>query len=224
MALKIAALASGRGSNVSSILRYCREGRLDCEVVLVAGNNPAAPVLDIAREYGVATWAEDHRAFADRVLFDVALLRAVQAAGAEAIALAGYMRLLSPSFIRVFGKPILNVHPSLLPAFGGASGGEDAAAYGVRLTGCTVHFVDEGLDSGPIIIQAATTLRSLEEADRFMPRIHPIEHRIFPQALQWLAQNRLVRQGRRVLLQGEKDHTVANHPAGWLISPPLEVF
>ena len=224
MAMKIAALASGRGSNVGSILRYCKEGRLDCQVVLVAGNNPVAPVLDIAREYGVATWAEDHKSYASRVAFDMALLEAVQAAGVEAIALAGYMRILSPEFIRAFSKPILNVHPSLLPAFGGASGGDDAAAYGVRLTGCTVHFVDEGLDSGPVIIQAATSIRSLEEADSFMPRIHPIEHKIFPQALQWLAQGRLVRQGRRVLLEGEIDHAGAEQPAGWLVSPPLEGF
>ena len=224
MAMKIAALASGRGSNVGSILRCCKEGTLDCEVVLVAGNNPAAAVFDIAREHGVATWAEDHRGYASRVAFDAALLGAIQAAGAEAIALAGYMRILSPEFIKKFGKPVLNVHPSLLPAFGGAAGGDDAAAYGVRLTGCTVHFVDEGLDSGPVIIQAATSIRSLEEADSFMPRIHPMEHRIFPQALQWLAEGRLVRQGRRVLLQGEKDHTGAKQPDGWLISPPLEGF
>ncbi len=198
--LHIAALASGNGTNVSAILRAVEEGRLDARVVMVLSNNPEAGVLERARARGVPVWAHSHRKFASREDFDRAMLEAISESGADTVALAGYMRILSPLFVRAFPGRVLNIHPAVLPSFPGARAGTDALAYGVRFSGVTVHFVDEIMDNGPVIIQAAVPVGQDDTEEALMRRIHALEHRVYPQALQWLAEDRLRVEGRRVRL------------------------
>ena len=154
----------------------------------------------------------------------------LRASESGCVILAGYMRLLSDAFIEAYAGRIVNIHPAILPSFAGAHGGPDAIAYGVKISGCTVHFVDEIMDHGPIIIQAAVPHRAGEELDNLMQRIHALEHRIFPQALQWLAEDRLVQKGRVVHLLPPDNEVQAygsqsNEPLNpWLVSPALESF
>lgn len=230
MTLKIAALASGTGSNVASIIQCIEEGILDAAITMVLSNNPQAPVLKRASEVGLPVWARSHGDYPDRESFDRELLERIKASGADTVVLAGYMLVLTPLFVRAFPGRIINLHPALLPSFPGAHGGADALGYGVRLTGPTVHFVDEGVDSGPVIIQAVVPVVCTDTLDSLMPRIHSLEHRILPQALQWLAEGRLKIEGRRVhLLPGRHPHAMlasgGRGPLGpWLACPALEGF
>ncbi len=231
MALRIAVLASGSGSNLASILRGIEDGKLDGQVVLVLSNKPAAYALERAKAAGIATWARAHKEFASREEFDLALVRAIQDAGADTVVLAGYMRILTPAFVRAFPGRILNIHPAILPSFPGAHGGKDALDYGVRLTGATVHFVDEIMDNGPVIMQAAVPVRCDDTLETLMPRIQAMEHRIYPQALQWLAEDRLRVEGRQVRLLPPASGTPAasascgeNEHGPWMVSPALEKF
>lgn len=238
--MRLAVLASGRGSNLQAILRSISAGRLAARVALVLSNVPDAPALGLAEAAGIPTWAKDHRTFASRREFDLAMLEAMAAAKVEAVALAGYMRLLSPAFLHAYPQRILNIHPSLLPAFTGADGAGDTLACGAKFAGCTVHFVEEAVDAGPIIIQAALAIRGNETLESLMPRIHALEHRIYPQALHWLATGKLRPRGRIVQLPpaeyGEAAPLVGALagtlpgslsggmplPDGCLVSPPLE--
>ena len=224
MTLRIAALASGTGSNVRAILDAVDKGLLDARVEIVLSNKPDAPVLSKARERGIPVWVRDHREYPSREAFDSTMLAVIREVGADTVVLAGYMRLLSPVFIQAFAGRILNIHPSLLPSFPGTHGGRDALEYGVRVCGASVHFVDEVMDNGPIIIQAVVPAACSDTLETFMPRVHALEHRIYPQALQWLAQGRLTVSGRRVILSGAT--SLASHGEGdfgpWLVSPALE--
>ena len=228
MTMQLAVLASGAGSNLAAIMRAIAGGRLEARVKLVLSNKPDAPVLDIARQSGVAVWARGHGEYESREAFDAAMLEEVRACGVDAIALAGYMRMLSPLFVKAYAGRILNIHPALLPSFPGLSGYADAVDYGVRITGCTVHFVDEQVDHGPVIIQAAVPIGPNDTAENAQARIHALEHRIYPQALQWLAKGRLSIEGRRVRLQAAKFPLVETAsaqtgPLGpWMVCPPLE--
>ena len=230
MTLRIAALASGTGSNVNAVFKAIESGRLDARILIVLSNKTDAPVLEEATARGVPVWARDHHSFASREAFDQAALGVIREAGADTVVLAGYMRILSTPFIQAFPGRILNIHPALLPGFPGARGGRDALEYGVRITGATVHFVDEVMDNGPVIIQAAAPVSANDTLETLMPRIHALEHRIYPQALQWLAQDRLRIDGRRVtLLPAKQPHiSLASHGRDalgpWLISPALEDF
>lgn len=223
--LKIAVLVSGRGSNFKAILENIKAGRINAQVVLALSNVPDAPALEFAREEGIPVWAASHKAYPSRAEFDAAMLAAMKTAGVEAVILAGYMRLLSPAFIRAYPGKILNIHPSLLPSFPGTSGGADALAYGVKLAGCTVHFVAEEMDAGPVIIQAAVPVDQDDTENSLMSRIHVLEHRIFPQAVAWLADGRLVIEGRAVRLLPPKTGGNAGGPPllPCLIHPPLEM-
>lgn len=222
--LRIAVLASGRGSNFKAILDHIRAGRIRAEVALLLSNAPDAPAIAFAHEANVPVWARSHREFSSRAAFDGAMLAAMREANVEAVILAGYMRLLSPAFIRAYEGKILNIHPSLLPSFTGVSGGPDALAYGVKLTGCTVHFVVDDLDAGPVVIQAAVPVFENDTADSLMPRIHAMEHRIYPQAVAWLAENRLVPDGRvvRLLPKAGVTGTAGAAAQAALVHPPLE--
>lgn len=231
MTLQIAALASGAGSNVRSIIAAIAEAKLDARMRLVLSNNPGAGALRAASEAGVPIWSRSHKDYADREAFDRALLEAVKESGADVVVLAGYMRLLSPFFVKAFQGRILNVHPAVLPSFPGVHGARDAIAYGVRFTGPTVHFVDEEMDSGPVIIQAVTPLAYGEDEETVMRRMHALEHRIYPQALQWLAEGRLRIEGRKVELLPPPDGgrlkpaTQGEGELGpWLVCPALEAF
>jgi len=172
---------------------------------------------------GLPVRVEDHTAYPDRASHEKAVIAAIREHGAEAVVLAGYMRLVTRDFVQAFSGRVLNIHPSLLPAFRGAHAQRDAAEYGVRVSGATVHFVDEHMDHGPVIVQAAVPAEPEDDGDSLAGRILRLEHRIYPQAVQWLAKGRLrVRQGR-VFLEDASPPAAVETPEGpCLISPGLE--
>lgn len=223
MPLNIAILASGSGTNAQSMIDKAAAGLLDIDIRLIAGNRPGAKVFERARAAGIPHLALDHKSFESREAFDAAMVAAIQKSGAEYVVLAGYMRLLSKVFLSAFAGKIINIHPAILPSFPGIHGGADALAYGVKLTGCTVHFVEEIMDSGPVIIQAAVPVNAGEAEEELMNRIHPLEHRIYPQALQWLAQGRVRVEGRQVhIAPSDIPRARRNPDDDWLVWPPLE--
>ncbi len=223
MPLNLGILLSGFGSNFQAIQNKIEAGTLNARIRLVASNNPEARGLERARAAGLAAWAEPHKNYPDRESFDAALGDALETSGAELIVLAGYMRLLSPAFLKRFKGRVINIHPALLPSFPGVHGAADAVAYGVKISGVTVHFVEEIMDSGPVIIQAAVPCIPGESADELQARIHKQEHRIYPQAIQWLAEGRisLGPDGRMVHLAPGNTELAAPE-AGALVYPPLE--
>ncbi len=200
MPLNIAILASGSGSNAQAIFDKIAAGSLDAHVSLVVCNRPGAPVLQKAALAGVQTLSLDHTKYSNRESFDTIMARALHDISAELVVLAGYMRLLSPLFIRQFAGRIINVHPALLPSFVGAHGAADALAWGVRMSGCTVHFVEEEVDSGPIIAQGAVPVLPHDTPQCLQVRIQKIEHRLYPQVIQWFAEKRIRVHGRHVHL------------------------
>ncbi|MDR2821153.1 MAG: phosphoribosylglycinamide formyltransferase [Desulfovibrio sp.] len=221
MSVNIAVLASGNGTNAQAIIDKAAAGILDADIRLVLSNRPGAGALERARKAGIPSRVLDHAPFADRALYDSELAAILRDCGAHIIVLAGYMRLLTPGFLAAFPNRVVNIHPALLPSFPGTRGGADAMAYGVKISGCTVHFVEEAMDSGPIIIQAAVPVDPEERLDSLMRRIHALEHRIYPQALQWLARGRLTLRDRRTFLAPDKNPRVTQNE-NCLVWPPLE--
>lgn len=221
MPLNIAILASGSGSNAQAIIDKAAAGVLDVNVCCIICNRPGAGVIERAARAGIACVVLDHKAYPNRESYDRAVVQHLQKYDARLVVLAGYMRLLSPVFLDAFSGRVINIHPALLPSFPGVHGGADALEYGVRISGCTVHFVEEKMDGGPVIIQAAVPVNPGEDVDDLMQRIHAMEHRIYPQAIQWLAQNRISVWGREVHVA--PGSAVATVPDGqWLVYPPLE--
>ncbi len=219
--LKIAILASGSGTNAQAIFDKIAAGTLHAQVELVIANRPKAPVLERAQKAGVPTLMLDHTTYPDRETFDQALVDALKQTQTELIVLAGYMRLLTSRFLEAFPGRIINLHPAILPAFPGVHGGADAQAWGVKITGCTVHFVDELVDHGEVIVQAAVPAHPGEPLETLMQRIHALEHRIYPQAIQWFAEKRVQRHNRQVhILPSSKKQLLPNDH--WLVWPPLE--
>lgn len=197
---RIAVLASGRGSNLQALIDAEGRGDLGGSVVLVVTNVPGAPALDRARLAGIETALLDHRG-RPREQYDQDLAALLGAHRIDFVCLAGFMRILSPVFIRAFSGRILNIHPSLLPAFPGKNAQRQALEHGVRLSGATVHLVDEGLDSGPILLQEAVTVRDDDTADTLASRILETEHRIYPRAVRLLCEGHLRLDGRRAILE-----------------------
>lgn len=196
--LKIAVLASGSGSNLQAIIDEIKSGFLPVELALVLSDKPQAYALQRAEAAGVPTKVLLPADFASREDYDAELVRLLKASGAEAVALAGYMRLVTPVFLQAFPHRVLNIHPALLPSFPGLHGQRQAFEYGVKVAGCTVHFVDEGMDSGPIILQAPVLVLEDDDADSLAARILEQEHIIYPLALRLLAEGKLHIEGRRV--------------------------
>lgn len=228
MSLKIAIIASGSGTNAQAMFDKIASGLLDAEVVLVISNRPGAKVLDRAKAAGLPTLELDHKTYPSREAFDAVLIDAIEQAGAELVVLAGYMRLLTPLFIKAFAGRVVNIHPAILPSFPGAHGMEDAQAWGVKVAGCTVHFVDEEVDHGEVIIQAVVPVLAGEPLADLQQRIHALEHRIYPQALQWIAEGRVSITDRQVRVapsggaRGAYCGPSTDISTAWLVSPPLE--
>ena len=225
--MRVAVLLSGSGSNLQAMIDKQAQGVLDVEICLAASNNPGAFGLERAKKAGIPTWAASHKDYPSREAFDAELCKVIEQSKAELIVLAGYMRLLSKKFLEKYKNKVINIHPSILPSFPGTTGAASAHEYGVKLTGCTVHFVEEEVDSGPVIIQAATPVVPGEDLDELLNRIHKLEHRIYPQALQWLAQGRISLQRRSVFLASANSPRVFPQmqddlTSQWLIYPPLE--
>ncbi|MCB9947864.1 MAG: phosphoribosylglycinamide formyltransferase [Rhodospirillaceae bacterium] len=211
--VKAAVLISGRGSNLKALIDACAAPGFPAEIALVLSNRAEAAGLDYARAAGIAHVVIDHRQFPDREAFDAAIGAAVEAAGAQLICLAGFMRLLGPVFTEQWRDRILNIHPSLLPAFRGLDTHARVLAAGVRFTGCTVHFVRPAMDDGPIIVQAAVPVQPDDDEQRLAQRVLSVEHRIFPLALGWAASGRLRVDGNHVIVDG------CQEPEGVFINP-----
>lgn len=179
---RLGILLSGRGSNFEAIARNVRSGNLQAEIAVVLSNVPAAPGLDIARNFGLHVVSLPSKGL-PREQYDQMLIAELRKYNLDLICLAGFMRLLSPAVIQAFPGRILNIHPSLLPSFPGLHAQRQALAHGVKITGCTVHFVDEGLDSGPIVLQAAVPVRKDDTEETLSARILSEEHRTYTEAI-----------------------------------------
>lgn len=189
--LKLAVLVSGRGSNMQAIVEAALAEDYPAEVALVISNKPDAPALDRAQEAGIDTRVIPSADFADRDAFDAKLTEEIDAAGCEVVVLAGFMRLLSSTFCEHWHDRLINIHPSLLPAFKGLNVHARMIEAGVRFGGCTVHFVRPEMDTGPIIVQAAVPVHPSDDADTLADRILREEHKIYPLAVRWIAENRV---------------------------------
>ena len=199
----IGVLISGRGSNLQALIDAQRRGELGGgRIGVVFSNVESAAGLERARRAGIQVAVRDHRGLA-REAFDGEVAEILKAHGVELVCLAGYMRLLSPVLLRAFPGRILNVHPALLPAFPGVKAQRQALEHGVKLSGATVHLVDEKLDAGPIVAQEAVRVLSSDTEDSLAARILEAEHRIYPRAVRALLEGRLSIAGRRVLVEGE---------------------
>jgi phosphoribosylglycinamide formyltransferase-1 len=200
--LRTAILISGRGSNMQALIESCRAPSAPAEIVLVLSNNPDAAGLAHAAQADVPTAVVDHRSYPDRAAFDAELDRRLGAAGAEFLCLAGFMRLLTPAFVERWRDRMINIHPSLLPAFPGLDTHARALAAGARFHGCTVHFVRFETDTGPIIAQAVLPVQPADTPDRLAARVLVLEHRLYPQALTWVAEGRVRIEGDRTIVSG----------------------
>jgi len=213
----IGVLISGSGSNLQAIIDAIEEKRLDAFIQVVISNREDAFGLVRAKKNNIPTEVLDHKKISSREAFDQALVKILQAREVELVILAGFMRLLSPIFVKAFSNRIMNIHPSLLPAFPGLHVQRKAIEHGVRFSGCTVHFVNEECDEGPIIIQAAVPVFPGETEESLSARILKEEHRIYPRAIQLYSEGGLQVVGRKVLVNRlgiEKDQA--------LIYPPLK--
>jgi len=200
--LKVGILISGRGSNMQALIDACGSADAPAEIVLVLSNDPKAGGLARAAAAGIPTRVVNHRGFADRPSFDAALDAALKAAGVELVCLAGFMRLLTDGFVAAWRDRMINVHPSLLPAYPGLDTHGRVLADGGRFTGCTVHFVRPEMDTGPIVVQAVVPVRPDDTPDSLSARVLEQEHRIYPQALRLVAEGRVRVDGERAVIDG----------------------
>lgn len=198
MKKRLAILISGRGSNFEAIADSIAQGRLDAEIAVVVSNRPQAAGLEIARRRGIPAVVVPSKGL-DRETYDAMLAGEIRRHNPDLICLAGFMRLLSASFVRQFPQRILNIHPSLLPAFPGLEAQHQAIEHGVKISGCTVHFVDEYLDAGPIVLQAAVPVLDDDTAETLAARILKEEHRIYSEAISIVLEGRFTLDGRRVV-------------------------
>ncbi len=210
---RIVILISGRGSNMEAMLK----ARLPATVAAVISNEPAAKGLATAQAQGIATAVVPHRAYADRAAFDAALATEIDSHQPDLIVLAGFMRVLTEGLVARYAGRMINIHPSLLPSFPGLHTHRRALESGVRVHGCTVHFVTPGLDSGPIIIQAAVPVLAGDTEDGLAARVLREEHRIYPQAVRWFCAGRV-----KLGADGVVTVTDAGVATGALVSPPLD--
>lgn len=193
---RLAVFVSGSGTNLQAIIDA---GIPAVEIVLVLSNNPGAYALERAKKHGIPAEVADHKNFPGREGYEKHVLELLEPYNVDLIALAGFMRILSPHFVKAYKNRIINIHPALLPSFPGMHAARQALESGVKFTGCTVHFVDEGVDTGPIILQAVVPVRDDDDEESLLERIHKEEHRIYPEALKFIASGKFRIEGKRVL-------------------------
>jgi phosphoribosylglycinamide formyltransferase 1 len=198
----VGVLLSGRGSNLQALIDAARRGELGGEVAVVVSNVETARGLDLARAAGIPAVFRDHRG-KNREAYDAEIVEILHAHQVDLVCLAGFMRLVSPAFVRAFPGRIVNIHPALLPAFPGLEAQRQAFEHGVKVSGATVHLVDEGLDSGPILAQEAVRVLSSDTPESLAARILEAEHRLYPKAVRSILEGRCRVEGRRVIVEGE---------------------
>ena len=214
--IRIAVLASGRGTNLQAIIDGCREGEIPGEVVVVISDRENAYALERARKAGIEALHINPKDFPSREAFDEKVAEEIEKRKVDLICLAGYMRILTPPFVRKFYLKIMNIHPALLPSFPGLHGQKQAVDYGVRFSGCTVHFVDEGVDTGPVIIQAVVPVYPDDTEETLAERILRYEHVIYRKAVKFFAEGKIRVEGRKVYIEGVqwlKEDQVLINPA-----------
>lgn len=199
--LRIGVLASGRGSNLQAIIDAIEAGRLDCELAVVISDKADARALERARKHGAEAVFVNPRDYPDRESFDRAVLARLAEHRVELVCLAGFMRVLTPAFVAAYRSRVMNIHPALLPSFPGLHAQRQALEHGVKVSGVTVHFVDEGVDTGPIILQAAVPVLEDDTEETLSARILEQEHKIYPRAIQLFAEGCLELRGRRVIIR-----------------------
>ncbi|MDO7788412.1 phosphoribosylglycinamide formyltransferase [Desulforamulus aquiferis] len=202
--LRLGILASGRGSNLQAIMDACQNGFIPGEVIIVISDKPGAFALERAKQAGIPVHCLEPKSFDSKELYEGAIADLLAGSEVELVCLAGYMRLVGSTLLEAFQGRIMNIHPALLPSFPGLHGQRDALEYGVKLSGCTVHFVDEGIDTGPIILQAAVPVLDDDTEETLASRILEQEHLLYPQAIKLFAQGRIKVQGRRVKVKAQE--------------------
>jgi phosphoribosylglycinamide formyltransferase 1 len=196
--LKLGVLVSGNGSNLQSIIDHIENGSLKAIIKIVISNNPDAYGIKRATKHGIPVAVIKNGDFQNKEEFDLELIKILRSNNVDLIILAGFMRIITPSLLNAFPQKVINIHPALLPSFPGTHGQKQALEYGVKISGCTVHFVDEGVDTGPIIIQSAVQVFDDDTEETLAARILKEEHRIYPQAIQLIAGGKIEIKGRKV--------------------------
>jgi len=216
--IHIAVLVSGNGTNLQAIIDAIEAGRLQVELKVVISNNPNAYAIERAKRHHIPVEVIPDDTFPDRETYDARLIETLMGYSIDLVVLAGFMRVLTPKFVRAFPMRIMNIHPALLPSFPGLRVQKKALEHGVKFSGATVHFVDEGVDTGPIIIQAVVPVYDDDTEEALSARILKEEHRIYPQAIQLFAEGRLEVRGRRVFVRDslKKEAVIEN--------PPVTIF
>ncbi len=199
--LKLGVLISGSGSNLQSIIDNIEKGSLKAIIKIVISNNPDAFGITRAKKHGIPFVVLKNRDFKSKEEFDSELIKVLKENNVDLVVLAGFMRIISPAFLKAFPQRVMNIHPALLPSFPGLHGQKQAFDYGVKFSGCTVHFVDEGVDTGPIIIQSVVPVLEDDTEETLAARILKEEHRIYPQAIQLFADGKIEIQGRKVRIK-----------------------
>ncbi|MGI6649123.1 MAG: phosphoribosylglycinamide formyltransferase [Bacillota bacterium] len=199
--LRLAVLASGRGSNLQAIIDSIKNGTLAAQVVVVISDNPEALALERARQEGIPAVSLRPAEYSTKNEYEQRLVEVCEDSQADLVVLAGYMRILGSTFLKRFPNRVVNIHPALLPSFPGLHAQRQAIEYGVRFSGCTVHFVDEGMDTGPIILQAVVPVQANDTEETLAERILVQEHQLYPQALNLIARGLIQIEGRRVRLK-----------------------
>jgi phosphoribosylglycinamide formyltransferase-1 len=217
--LKLGVLISGSGSNLQSIIDHIERGSLKAVIKIVISNNPDAYGITRAIKHGISVVTLKQEDFKTKQDFDLELIRILKSNGIELVILAGFMRILTSAFLKTFPQKIMNIHPALLPSFPGTHGQKQAFEYGVKFSGCTVHFVDEGVDTGPIIIQGVVPVNDDDTEETLTARILKEEHRIYPRAIQLFAEGKIEIKGRKVKIKAAE-----KIPSHSLHNPPLTNF
>ncbi|MFD2671891.1 phosphoribosylglycinamide formyltransferase [Marinicrinis sediminis] len=198
---KVAVFASGSGTNFQAMIDQVESGQLDVKIELLVCDREGAPVIQRAHHAGIETLVLAPKSYATREAYESVILERLQEKGIELIVLAGYMRLITAVLLDAFPLRIINIHPSLLPAFPGKDGVRDAWTYGAKVTGCTVHFVDAGVDTGPIIAQQVVEVRQDDTVQSLHEQIHQAEQAIYPRVIQWIREGRVSMEGRKVRIK-----------------------
>ena len=199
--INIGVLASGRGTNLQAIIEAVEEGRIEGEISIVVSDNSDAYALKRAKQHNIETQYINFRSFKNREDYDKKVVECLKEKKIDLVALAGYMRILSSYFIKAYKNKIMNIHPALLPSFPGLHAQKQAVEHGVKVSGCSVHFVDEGMDSGPIILQKAVEVSDNDTEESLAEKILKEEHQVYPRAIQLFSEGRLVIKGRKVFIK-----------------------
>ncbi len=212
--LRIGVLASGRGSNFQSIIDNINSGYIKARIAVLITDNPKAYAIERAKNNNIEAIIISPKDFSDKDSYYSHIAEMLKSKGVELVALAGFMRVVGKTLIQAFPNKIMNIHPALLPSFPGLHGQKQAVDYGAKISGCTVHFVDEGVDTGPIIIQAAVPVYNDDTEDSLSERILKQEHRIFPLAIKLFSEGKITVKGKKVIIKSKKEDAV-------IINPPL---